>query len=861
MDAKPILIFPRPNTVGRRILSSRPPRSMHYPPVERQRERLEPAFDQLERVFEARRVELQGNPTGAQPEQVLVLETIGSVEDFIRAVRRIPGLEWLGEWDKYDIPADEDFYVDDEHRDKPLSGRLYMVMSNHQAMREVISLWNRYNTNPQANLGFGRAKWKLMFKQLKNIRTWDVSDRLLETGLLEDWRERVQFGQDILPFEIELWFRANDDERRRAKQEIEGLVGVEGGSILHEVTIPEIAYHAILAQLPVKAVQSILSNRNTQLLHSGYVMFFRPVGQASVVIPDELSSEAVTSDDGSMPEGNPVVALLDGLPLENHRLLAGRLIVDDPDNWSADYPGHERVHGTAMASLISRGELDANEPPLKSPIYVRPILKPNSSDWRPRRDESIPDDILSVDLVHRAVHRMFERDGTLEPVAPTVRIINLSVGDPSRLFDRALSPWAKLLDWLAWRYKVLFIVSAGNHPTEIVLEVPRDDLGGLEPSKLEEETIKAIANDARNRRLLSPAEAINVLTVGATQSDHSVPLRISPRINPFTTNQIPNPCNALGLGYRRSVKPDILMPGGRQLYVEKLGSHTRATLTLNPAVAAPGQKVASPSPVPGDLSSAIYTRGTSNAAALATRTAAQIFEVLRQLQQEEGGDLLEDNYAAVLSKAMLVHGANWGESFGILERALRTPENSQKFREHVSRFLGYGIVQPERVYSCTDQRATLLGCGSLKDGEAHEYLVPLPPSLSGKRLWRRMTITLAWLTPINPSNRAYRRAVLWFEPPTLPLQVQRREVDGNAVLRGTVQHEVLEGDRASAYVDGTALNVKVNCRSDAGGLDDAVPYGLVVSLEVAEGQEVAVYEEIRARIRPAVPITPKVSLT
>jgi len=48
----------------------------------------------------------------------------------MRAVDKVDGLEWLTEWDEYDIAADEDFYIE-EHPEKPLSGRLYLVMSNH----------------------------------------------------------------------------------------------------------------------------------------------------------------------------------------------------------------------------------------------------------------------------------------------------------------------------------------------------------------------------------------------------------------------------------------------------------------------------------------------------------------------------------------------------------------------------------------------------------------------------------------------------------------------------------------------------------------------------------------------------------
>ena len=92
----PLLIFPEPQTlnrIGTRIF----PGQIHYPSHARQSERLSPLFQTLKGVFDARRVEIQQMPEGVNPDQVIVFETIGSVDDFVIAVRNTPGLEWLGE--------------------------------------------------------------------------------------------------------------------------------------------------------------------------------------------------------------------------------------------------------------------------------------------------------------------------------------------------------------------------------------------------------------------------------------------------------------------------------------------------------------------------------------------------------------------------------------------------------------------------------------------------------------------------------------------------------------------------------------------------------------------------------------------
>lgn len=78
--------------------------------------------------------------------------------------------------------------------------------------------------------------------------------------------------------------------------------------------------------------------------------------------------------------------------------------------------------------------------------------------------------------------------------------------------------------------------------------------------------------------------------------------------------------------------------------------------------------------------------------------------------------------------------------------------------------------------------------------------------------------------------------------------------DHTMVRRGTVHHEIFEGTGARGFADGDVLRIQVNCREDAPGLDDPVSYGLVVSLEVAEGVPVDVYQLVSQALREVVAI-------
>ena len=176
----------------------------------------------------------------------------------------------------------------------------------------------------------------------------------------------------------------------------------------------------------------------------------------------------------------------------------------------------------------------------------------------------------------------------------------------------------------------------------------------------------------------------------------------------------------------------------------------------------------------------------------------------------------------------------------------------------MARYIGYGAVNIERVLACTEQRGTVIGCGEIQENQIHEYRFPLPLGLSGIKVWRRMVVTLAWFSPINPAHRYLREAKLAFQPVggwnDVPLKLTRVDSDNNQVLRGTVQHEVLEGGKSiSAYEEDGHILLQVMCKADATEkLDQVIPYGLAVTLEVAEGIDIPIYEQIRARIKPQV---------
>ena len=875
MPERPLFLFPTPESASRSRPGSGGGR-VRRPTPQRQWDRLSPSFTQLLTAIDARRIEFQHSSAGIIPEQVLVIEIIGSIENFANAVKRIDGLRWLGEVQIDEIMPDEEFY-DEDNPIKELSGRLYLVMTNQQALEQMLSLWRNFKENPTMHFERGLTKFRDIFLNLKNIRRWDVQDRLLETGVIEIWKEDLSYDR-VIKFEIELWFDKRAELREMGANQVSTLVQEAGGRIIDQSVIESIAYHGFLAELPPRAIQTIIDSRSTELVKCENVMFFRPVGQMVVGDkPPEGEVEISQFEEMPLPAGDPIVALFDGVPLSNHRLLAGRLVIDDPDNWEAAYQASDRIHGSSTASLIVHGDLNHSDRSLPRPLYVRPILKPRAS-LHPPRPEMVPEDCLAIDLIHRAVKRLFEGSQGEGAVASKIKVINLSIGDPTRQFAQSMSPLARLLDWLSDKYRVLFVVSAGNHPIPISLGVSQAEFESFDANSLEAATINSLCRDARHRKLLSPAEMINGITVGAVHLDEAPVTHQGERIDPYL-RLLPSPISAFGSGYRRAIKPDIVYSGGRQWYRLPLQAHN--PVTIEPAIsrAAPGNKVASPGRNAGELNATAYSCGTSNATALISRAAGICYDSLQQIFFENPSEVDRTKFEVPLLKAMLVHGSSWGDiadhikgqiqnsdigrkindrAHALYSRAAdRANEINRQYKSLIARWVGYGLPEIARVLDCTGQRATLLGYGELSDGGAHLFQLPLPPSLSARQERRRLTVTLSWLSPISPTTQKYRIASLWFETFNNSLAPSRQNADWQTVKRGTVQHEVFEGESADPFTDGDAIKIKVNCRADAGKIQSPIPYGLVVSLEVAEGLNIPIYNEIKTRIVTKIQIQPQ----
>ncbi|MBN1189917.1 MAG: hypothetical protein JXA46_09200 [Dehalococcoidales bacterium] len=278
MPEYPLLLLPSPTKPHRSSLPNKMIPAPHIPTSTRQIERLSPRFSELEHLASSEDLKIVPSPTGYEPEQVLVLETVGTIQEFQAAVTKITGLEWMGDADLGDIASDDDFYVESDIK-APLNGRLFLIMFNQHGLEQLLSLWHQYRTAPDgSHFEKGRKKWASLFAQIHNIRRWGIQDRIESTGLRSAIEELKAIGEENIEVELELWFKTNIERREASTARLREIITSEDGILIAESVLPEIRYHGALARVPLSAVERMFEAEGTRLVRFEQLMFIRPTG-------------------------------------------------------------------------------------------------------------------------------------------------------------------------------------------------------------------------------------------------------------------------------------------------------------------------------------------------------------------------------------------------------------------------------------------------------------------------------------------------------------------------------------------------------------------------------------------------------
>lgn len=541
----------------------------------------------------------------------------------------------------------------------------------------------------------GKATRKDILFALQAFDHWTAEDR---TGRALAGAELPDEG--TVSLDIELWPLPKPGDRQAMVVAFRAWLGQAGTAILDELEKPSLLMfraHVTARQLP-----DLLNHRDVRLvdLPPSYGL------ELELVTSDInlLSPVEAPSDDAAL------IGVLDSGIAGGHPLIRAALGEAEgfvlPDRDGTDQQGH----GTRVAGLALYGDVRAC---LQRNAFV-PQLRLLSG--RVFNNDGRDDTRFVEKNVEDAVRYFHGEYGC--------RIFCFSYGDRNKVYDgRHVRGLAYTLDSLSRELGVLFVVPTGNL---LMNELPPDPLLEFPQYLLEAEA-----------RLLDPAPALNVLTVGglAEFEADAAAQRYQNTIEsqPIARVDQPSPFTRCGPSVNKAIKPDLVEYAGN-LVVRRNGDLAHRGL----GVLSLGHEFATGHPFNEQV-------GTSCAAPKVAHVAAQVLNH-------------EPQASSNLLRAILAAHARWPERTVELMTA-----NGRLDTDSLLKLCGYGRVRDDAVFQSLDNAVTLFAEDTLHNDHHHFYELPLPPDLwtAGKRT-REITISLAHSPDVRTTRIDYRATKLSF---------------------------------------------------------------------------------------------------
>lgn len=405
------------------------------------------------------------------------------------------------------------------------------------------------------------------------------------------------------------------------------------------------------------------------------------------------------------------VAILDSGLSSGHPLLS-QAVGDSQGFISQDTSSYDQKpywHGTFVGGLALYGDI---EEAIRKKTFLPQLRLFSGKVFK-------DDDQDQTEFVEKAIEKAVRQLNDLYGC----KVFNLSYGDSNKVYDgRHLRGLAYTLDRLTRELDVLFVVSTGNLHLE--------DAQKKYPDYLFEET----------SRLLDPATALNVLTVGGV-SNHEASMgsqRNSSSIEdrPVARANEPFPLTRVGPSINGAIKPDFVELAGNVAKFRATGKVGEKSglgvISLN-----------------GDfINGGVFSEknGTSFAAPVIANKAALLLKELPAASPR-------------MLRALLGVHASWPSA---AENLLKVSNNAET-KKRLTKVVGYGRVQDSALYRSLNDVVTLQVEESIANDQNHIFELPLPSSLwTGSRRKRQISVGLAYSPEVRTTRLDYRKTKLWF---------------------------------------------------------------------------------------------------
>lgn len=545
----------------------------------------------------------------------------------------------------------------------------------------------------------GTVTRKELLYAIEDFDHWTPEDR---TG--NALREHGFPAQAPFTLDIELWPQERQDKREAMVRAFEGWLQELGLEKLDALQQPSL----VMLRVRCDRVQAeqLLRHRDVRTLDLpprlgiAVELLRTDINQFPAVDPPSADAPAIAVLDSGLTAGHPLLAATVGDAqgyLEPHRSPH-----DTGPHWHGTFVGGLALYGDVQSAIQQRAFI----PQLR--LFSGKVFEDNGHDQTEFVEKAVEEAV-------RDLHGQYG-----------CKVFNLSYGDRNKVYDgRHVRGLAYTLDRLTRELGVLFVVPTGNLQQHELPQNAREQY----PHYLFE----------AHARLLDPATALNVLTVGgispfeATRESQRYPDTIEDHTL-ARTNQ-PFPLTRRGPSINGAIKPDVVEHAGN-IALMRTGGRPRHTglgvVSLNGGFATgPAFKE--------DI-------GTSYAAPQVAHKAARLLAAVPDASPN-------------LLRALIGAHARWPQAC----ETLLGPGNRPEGRDRLLQLIGYGRVDDTALYRSLDHTVTLLADERIGNDQHHFFELPLPDSFwaNGRRT-RDITVALAYSPEVRTTRLDYRRAKLWF---------------------------------------------------------------------------------------------------